>query len=182
MILRTFNQNWHPPPPIRIRTYGFQLKIGEWGFVLLCLLFDIWYTEYDEAADKACFSLPPTWRSKWTNWNVEMFKTFHDATCLLSINWVWQFTLHADGKEYTGINCKTTRPKQPIRTSAISLPDLDLPLVKRRQVVYTRLQMNSIINSYSISLGILLTRYMGRQAKMPHSSCYFLKFVFPPTM
>lgn len=71
--------------------------------------------------------------------------------------------------------CKTTRPKQPIRTSAISLPDLDLPLVKRRQVVYTRLQMNSIINSYSISLDILLTRYMGRQAKMATFKLSFCK-------
>lgn len=139
MILRTFNQNWHPPPPIRIRTYGFQLKIGEWGFVLLCLLFDIWYIEYDEAADKACFSLPPTWRSKWTNWNVEMLKTFHDATCMPAAQYKLGLTVYATYRRQRVYRyCKTTRPKQPIRTSAISLPDLDLPLVKRRQVVYTR--------------------------------------------
>lgn len=160
MILRTLNQNWHtPPPPIRIRTYGFQLKIGEWGFVLLCLLFDIWYIEYDEAADKACFSLPPTWRSKWTNWNVEMLKTFHDATCqLLSINWVWQFTLHTDGKEYTGI-VKQPDQNNPYTDKCYLFTGSRSALSQKKTSRLYTLQMNSIINSYSISLGILLTRY-----------------------
>lgn len=139
MILRTLNQNWHtPPPPIRIRTYGFQLKIGEWGFVLLCLLFDIWYIEYDEAADKACFKSSPYMKVKMNKlkcWNVKNFSRCYVPAAQYKLG----LTVYATYRRQRVYRyCKTTRPKQPIRTSAISLPDLDLPLVKRRQVVYTR--------------------------------------------